>query len=523
MAYKTIQKDGLTLSFTSYLKKNPELEAKRAEIHSALSRIVGEGDVVTDESSLLSYKYSKLPGGLPLRRTSVAQGDYTVVMPDFAVYPETTEEVQEILKLANNYIIPVVPFAGGSGLGITAPSGGIILDLKKLDRIIEIDEISHTVTVEAGIYVFDLENELNKRGWELEHYPASYFCSCIGGFIGDRSAGRLSTKYGKIEKMVLGMKVVLPNGKLIETPKVPGHAVGPDLNNLFIGMGGTIGVTTEVTLKIYPTPEKRTFRSVFLPDLDNGFEAMRKIMQAELNPCMARLYDHIETNSQLFKYHLLTDPARETLESNPGSCYLIYGFDGREELVDLLHKWAWEILQEHGAIDLGFDEGQFWWDHSLDDYYKGLGRPTRKSEFFPDDTPHTGGVFDYIVPMKYIGQIWKETTEALKKEFPKSIMYGHFSHWYKTATMMYPMVYIWDLPDDPAELAKAYYKAQSIVFEPVYKYGGAFQHHHGVGRIYALQMPKQWGEGGFEALYAIKEALDPNNIMNPGNLGFEVK
>ena len=107
-----------------------------------------------------------------------------------------------------------------------------------------------------------------------------------------------------------------------------------------------------------------------------------------------------------------------------------------------------------------------------------------------------------------------------KKAFPKSILYGHFSHWYKNATMMYPMVYIWDLLDDPSELGKAYYTAQSICLEPVYKYGGAFNHHHRVSRLYANQMTRQWGTGGIEALRAIKNALDPNNIMNPGNLGF---
>ncbi|KKL65336.1 hypothetical protein LCGC14_2156020, partial [marine sediment metagenome] len=127
MFYKTIEKDEFKLSFTSYLRRKPELEAKRLEIRMALSDIVGEEDVVVDETQLLSYKYSQLPGGIPLRRNSVAKGKYIIVMPDFAVYPETTEEVQEIVKLANQYIIPIIPFAGGSGLGITAPSGGIIL------------------------------------------------------------------------------------------------------------------------------------------------------------------------------------------------------------------------------------------------------------------------------------------------------------------------------------------------------------------------------------------------------------
>ena len=107
-----------------------------------------------------------------------------------------------------------------------------------------------------------------------------------------------------------------------------------------------------------------------------------------------------------------------------------------------------------------------------------------------------------------------------KKAFSKSILYGDFSHWYKNATMMYPIVYIWDLPDDPSELGKIYYTAQSICLEPVYKYSRAFNHHHGVCRLYANQMTRQWGTGGIDDLRAIKNALDPNNIMNPGNLGF---
>ncbi len=113
MFYKTIEKDKLKLSFTSYLKRRPELEAKRLEIQTALVKIVGEEDVVTEESQLLSYHYSQLPGGIPLRRTTVAKGVYVIMMADFAVYPETTEEVQEIVKLVNQYVIPIIPFAGG--------------------------------------------------------------------------------------------------------------------------------------------------------------------------------------------------------------------------------------------------------------------------------------------------------------------------------------------------------------------------------------------------------------------------
>jgi alkyldihydroxyacetonephosphate synthase len=515
MSVKMIKKDNLTMYFTSFLAERPTLLAQCNKIYAELADIVGPQDITNEPADLLTYRW------LPMRQHSLPKGEYLYVLGDFIVYPETTEEVQRIVKLANTHRIPLVVYAGGSGIGITPVYGGIIVDLKKLNRIIKIDEVSQMVTVETGLYIFDLENELNKRGFEMEHLPASFYCACVGGFIGDRSAGRLSTKYGKIEQMVLGMKVVLPTGEVFETPKVPAHAAGPDLNNLVIGAGGTLGIVTEATIKIYPKPEKRIWRSFLFPNLDNGFEAMRKIMQADLNPCLARLYDPIETNSQLFKGILVTKNAIDKIEKKKDSCYLVLGFDGHKKIVDIVDKMAAEICFAHNAEDLGYDEGQFWWDHNLDDYYKGLGRPTRSSEFFPADTPHIGGVFDYVVPMNNFLTVWRETQEALQKKFKKSIIYGHFSHWYKNAAMMYPMIYVWDLPDDPKELSLAFNDAQDIVLRTAMKYGGAFQHHHGVGTIYSKYMPEQWGEAGFKALYTIKKALDPNNIMNPGNLGFE--
>jgi alkyldihydroxyacetonephosphate synthase len=479
--------EGLNLTFTSFFAEHPDRESQKAEIARDLAVIVGEEDFTDKEAALLSYKAPGIAHGVPMRKSTFAKGDYTVMMPSIAVYPETVEEVQELLKVANKYEIPITPVAGASGLGIQMPQGGIVLDMKKFDKIIEIDEISHTVTVQTGMYVFDLENELNKKGYELVHYPASYYCSCIGGFIGDRSAGRLSTKYGKIEKMVLGMEVVTPTGEVIRTPKVNAHAVGPDLDQLFIGMSGTIGVVTQATLKIYKIPEVRKFRSFLIPNLNDAFEVVRRIMQKDLNPCMARLYDETETYSELFK-HLTTDKGKATINANKGHCYLILGFDGDKDMVDLIWKKAEKICFEFNAMDLGYDEGQFWWDHALDDYYKGLGRATRSSEFFDPDVPHTGGVFDFIVPLKHIGTIWKEIEKKIKEEFEHAIIYGHFSHWYKNSTMMYPMWYVWNLEDDPAALLAAWWRVQTIVHEAAIKYEGA---------------------------------LDPKGILNPGNMGFD--
>jgi len=513
------------LVLTSFLRERPSLNALREIIYSELATIVGDDDISDEESDLLSYSnydiiYPSVIGKTEMIRFSdVAPGEYILTIGDFVVYPETTEEVREIVKLANKYKIPIVPYAGGSGLGHNPVFGGIIVDLRKLDRIIEIDEVSHVATVESGIYIADLEDELNRKGFTMEHFPASYYCACLGGFIANRSAGRLSTKYGKIESMVIGMKIVLPTGDVLNTPAVPAHAVGPDLNQLFIGSGGTLGIVTEATINIYPIPEKRTFRAVIFPSLAKGFEAMRRIMQADLQPCLARLYDPIETTSDLFTESLVPKNLVPKIRKKKGFCYLIIGFDGNSKMVRIQEKLALDICLEEKGEDLGNEAGQFFWDHSLDDYYPGFKRPSRSSQFFSQDAPAVGDVYDYIVLHKEMMSVWKESTEELRKKYRDSIMYGHFSHWYKTGGMMYPMVYAWNIADNPKALRRTKDTIRDIVLQTVLKHGGAFQHHHGVSIELAKYMRDQWGETGYKLLRDFKKILDPNNIMNPGQMG----
>lgn len=515
------------LEFTSFEREEVSMRVRHHKIYSELADIVGENDITDEKSDLIAQlnydmAYPSIIGQTEMIRFSeIPKGKFTVVIGDYIVHPETTEEVQKIVGLANRYKIPLVPRAGGSGFGHNPVYGGIIVDLRKLNRIIEIDEESNVAKVEAGIYIFDLEDELNRRGYTMEHFPASYYCACLGGFIADRSAGRLSTKYGKIENMVIGMKVVLPTEEILVTPAVPGHAVGPDLNQLFIGMGGTIGIVTEATIKIYPMPEKRIFRAFLFPDLTKGFDAMRNIMQADLQPCLARLYDSTETSSDLFTTNLVPKDLITKIKESKDCCYLVIGFDGDKRMVELREKIAIEICLKYNAEDLGNEAGNFWWDHSLDDYYPGFGRPSRSSQFFPENVPSVGDVYDFVVLYKNLLQVRNESYKKLRGKYEKCVMYGHFSHWYKQGAMLYPMVYVWDLPDDPKALRLAKDDVQRIVLRTAMKYGGAFQHHHGVGSELGKFMKEQWGEAGWKVIREIKKVLDPNNIMNPGQMGFE--
>ena len=223
------------------------------------------------------------------------------ILPDYVVYPESTAQVSKILRIANQHRIPVTVWGGGAGSqgGALPIRGGVVLDMKKMNRIVEINDAAATVTVETGIIHQHLEWELNKRKLSTMHLPASIGCSTLGGFLAHRGTGVLSTKYGKIEDLIISMEVVLPDGEVITTLPVPRNASGPDLNQLFIGSEGTYGVITRATVKIFEEPECRKYRAFIFRNMHDALEAGRQIMTRRLQPCVIRMYDEAETKHQI--------------------------------------------------------------------------------------------------------------------------------------------------------------------------------------------------------------------------------
>src|ERR671910_1600029 len=220
-----------------------------------------------------------------------------IARPDVVVRPRTEEEVAEVVRLADEHRVPVVPWGGGSGTqgGCLPVHGGIVIDLTALDKIVEIDEVSMTVTAQAGVNGRHLEAELNAHGLMLPHYPASVEWATVGGYIAARGSGVLSTRYGKIEDLVLTLRVATPATGLIDTVGVPRHAVGPELTQLFVGSEGTLGVITRATLAIIPLPEERRFAVVAFPSVGAGVEAIRRTLQLGHRPSVVRMYDEDAT------------------------------------------------------------------------------------------------------------------------------------------------------------------------------------------------------------------------------------
>jgi len=469
------------------------------EVISELMGLVGPEYVVTDlaDRTIYGVDYYWVPRML-VDRAQLPP------LPDLIVQPGTVEEVSAVVRLANIHHIPVTPWGGGSGSqgGVMAVYGGILLDLKRLNQIIAIDDFSGTVTAQAGINGFDLECALNSAGWTMPHYPASVHSATLGGYLACRGSGTVSTKYGKAEDMVLSMQVVLPKGDIIRTLQVPNHAAGPGILQLFVGAEGSFGIITEATMRLEKLPEVRRFRSFLFPDMHSGLEAGRRIMLDRLQPLVIRLYDERSTIKTV--KHVLNQDVEK------GS-YMVIGFDGWEEIVAAQERRACGICAGLGAMDLGEEAGRHWWEHRYDFYF-----PPKTL-----DLPWMFGTLDTVATFDKLEKLYWAKREALESQYAawKLFYYAHFSHWYPWGVMAYDRFIIENPPSDPQEALLLHNQVWDLAVKVNLEYGGVINEHHGVGLKLARHVRLQYGPA-FQVLEGLKQTLDPYNLMNPGKMGF---
>ncbi|MBI2877781.1 MAG: FAD-binding oxidoreductase, partial [Candidatus Tectomicrobia bacterium] len=298
--------------------------------------------------------------------------------PDLVVYPQDERQVGEILLLAEQERYAVIPFGGGTSVvGGVEPvaarglQGAISLDLRRMDQLLEVDGTSRIATIQAGIRGPALEAALARQGYTLGHFPQSFEFSTLGGWIATRSAGQQSTRYGKIEEMVVSLRIFTPRGPL-ETRKVPASASGPSLKALWVGSEGTYGIITQASLTIHPQPARRDYQGLWFRSFSEGLTAIREIIQRGLRPATVRLSDPEETQATVALRRLPT--GFKALKERLGrwllrlkgypltsGCLLILGFEGEEMAVERGMQAALEICVRHGGYPLGERPGQAWY------------------------------------------------------------------------------------------------------------------------------------------------------------------
>jgi alkyldihydroxyacetonephosphate synthase len=468
----------------------------KKKLLNRLVSIVGEEHVTQQETDRVLNAHDCWP----LSEAKIRAGEM-LPLADIIVFPASSEEISQILIVANELEVPVIPIGGGAGTcgGTLAIYGGIQLDLKRMVKIFEIDHESMTVKAEAGVIGIDLEEEVNRHGYTMGHTPTSLRASNVGGFIATRSGGSLSSLYGKIEDLTLGLQVVLPDGSVVECKSVPRHSVGPDLRQLFIGSEGVLGIITEATLRLFLIPEERRFRSFSFPDVHSGLEAIRNIFRIEITPSIVRLYDP-EDAAMAFSMHF---------EFEEGHCMLLLGFDGDVAQNDIDESKSVKICNDCGGTDHGEGPSKRWWDHRYDMYY-----PSRltTSGFAIGDTIDIVATYDKL----------ENVYHAMKKamEVHDVIVMSHFSHMYQNGGSIY-MIFFSSQPD--AETAwSTYKKVWDDGVAACLREGGTMSHQHGVGLTRSTYTEDELGSS-FHVLKLIKDVLDPKGIMNPGKLGLGVR
>lgn len=539
-----------------------------------LQRIVGDAHVLHRPSDRLAYQADCWPRGIIRTRGR----DLAHHLPAAIVQPANDAELIELVRWARRTSTALVPYGAGSGVcgGAVPQTDQIVVDVKRMNRILDCRADDLTVRVQAGAIGLPFERELQRRGFTLGHFPSSIYCSSVGGWAAARSAGQFSTKYGKIEDMVASLRVVTGAGELLDTaanplldaPRAHVPALGPDLTQIFVGSEGTLGFISDATFHMARNPSHRHYRGFRFRDLEAALSAIRDMMQAGLRPTVSRLYDAFDTLihkagdevtsqtdesagrrrlRQLAQAALprqLAGSVRDSLQAS-----VVGRVSTRvAELIDdraaqaknavvervlgrpLIFNSLTHILPSNCLFIVGFEGASALVDDEAAYAFDLLGRTGQ--DLGPGPGLHwlnnrynvsykqsplfdTGAFLDTMevsTNWSNLHRLHQAVRDALE---PHVFLMAHFSHAYEHGSSIYFTFsgFGADLEDTLAR----YDRTWQTGLDAVAAAGGSVAHHHGVG-----QSKARWTHhdhaGGREAFQALKAAFDPDGIMNPGKV-----
>ena len=412
-------------------------------------------------------------------------------LADVVVRPAWPAEVAEVLAVCDDAQVPVTAVAGRSGVcgGSVPVHGGVVVDLCGLDGIHDVDDTSLVADVGAGTFGDDLERRLQAdHGLTLGHWPQSMTLSTVGGWLACRSAGQLSTRYGKIEDMVVGLDVALADGRLISTGGAPRAATGPDLTQLFVGSEGTLGIITGARLRLHPAPVAEVRAAWGFDRFDDGLDACRRILRRGATPAVLRLYDQVESERNF--------DAGDT-------CVLLVLDEGDEGLIEAT---LGTVREECAAAD------------PLDDALLERWLEHRNDVSALEQLIAAGFVVDTMeiaARWSALPEIARTTIAAIDAVETTRSVSVHQSHAYPDGACLY-----FTFGGRPESDAKdAYYReVWDAGTAAVLAGGGALSHHHGIGLNRSRHLADALGDA-HDVLASVKAALDPKGILNPGKLG----
>ncbi|MCV7040069.1 FAD-binding oxidoreductase [Mycolicibacterium moriokaense] len=490
----------------------PELEAKDVKLRPSqlsdadrdgLAQIVGVDYCRVDDEGRLLRAGGKSTLDLLRRKDSGVQD-----APDAVLLPHTDDEIAAILRYCSEHGIAIVPFGGGTSVvggldPIRGDFGAVIsLDLRRLNELHSLDEISGEAELGAGLTGPDAERLLGERGHSLGHFPQSFQYATIGGFAATRSSGQDSAGYGRFNDMVRGLRTVTPAG-VLDLGRAPESAAGPDLRQLMIGSEGVFGIITRVRVRVHPIPAATRYEAWSFPDFATGADALRAVVQTGTGPTVIRLSDEAETGVNL----ATTESIGE--QQITGGCLAITVFEGTEAHVESRHAETRAVLQAAGGTSLGEAPARAWEHGRFNAPYL---RDSLLAAGALCETLETATNWSNVPALK--AAVTEALTKSLGESGTPALVLCHISHVYPTGASLYFTV-VAGQRGNPIEQWR---KAKAAASDAMMRTGATITHHHAVGADHRPWMRDEVGELGVAVLRAVKETLDPAGILNPGKL-----
>jgi alkyldihydroxyacetonephosphate synthase len=478
-----------------------------------LVAVLGADNVHTDRESRLRRAGGKSYLDLLRRR----EGDASDA-PDAVVSPGTTEETSALLAACGELGVVVVPFGGGTsvvgGLAGIDPDDrpSVAVDMGRMASVRALDVPSSLVTAGPGLRGPALEEALAGSGLTFGHLPQSWEFATLGGYAATRSAGQASTGVGRFEELVAGLTLATPSG-VLELGHPPASAAGPDLLSLALGSEGTLGVITELRLRVRPRPPSSSYEGWSFRSWAAGLAAIQQLARHDLLPDVVRLSDPDETRATLLMAAGTGARALRATQRARGhgqGCLLVVGWQGIATMVRARSRSAASLLRDGGGIRMGRRVGQSWKKHRFQAPYL---RDTLMDAGLLVETLETAATWSAL-PTVY-DAVRRALRESLTRDGRRPLVMSHLSHGYPTGASLYVTV----LADrDDALPIQQWLAAKRAATDALLTAGGTLTHHHAVGADHRPWLEREIGPLGVEILRAVKERLDPQGICNPGVL-----
>ena len=484
-----------------------------AATRAHLVALLGADAVADDRLSRLTHAGGKSYLDLLRRRAGDASD-----APDAVLTPGSTEQVAALLRACSDLGVVVVPFGGGTSVvgglaGTDVDDRPVVsVDLRRMSALHAVDVPSSLVTVGPGMRGPALEEALTAEGLTLGHLPQSWEFATLGGYAATRSAGQSSTGVGRFDDLVAGLTLATPSG-VLELGNPPASAAGPDLLGLALGSEGTLGVITELRLRVRPRPRSTHHEGWSFRSWAAGLATLQRLARHDLLPDVVRLSDPDETRANLRQAtgagaRVLRGSLRARRRGD--GCLLVVGWEGLPTIVRARRAAASSVLRDGGAVRLGNRVGESWVRHRFAAPYL---RDRLLDAGLLVETLETAATWTAL-PAVY-DAVRRALRGALTTAGRRPLVMCHVSHGYATGASLYVTV----LADRDDELPiQQWLTAKRAATDALLAAGGTLTHHHAVGVDHRPWLAREVGPLGVDVLRAVKQRLDPHGVCNPGVL-----